>query len=155
MEQIDVVAKAALYGERPLLKNDSLMPLCSQCHHREECSLSQTAPWKQVCQRDLGTKAHQTGSKYQAMVFVSKAGPAALFFLNITEPCLFLSTGIWVTKQMKQGPPSMKPQEEPGYALGRGSVLSTEAWFSRVSWGEVLGTPALKHQPWELRKPDG
>lgn len=75
-----------------------------------------------MCQRDLGTKAHQTGSRYQAVVFISKAGSAALFFYEIPEPCLFLSTGLWVTKQMEQDPPSLKPQEEPGYAPGRGRV---------------------------------
>lgn len=75
--RLGVVAKAAVCEGSPLLRNDSLMPLCSQCHHREECSLRQAAPWKQVCQRDLGTKAHQTASRYQAVVFVSRAGPAA------------------------------------------------------------------------------
>lgn len=49
--------------------------------------------------------------------------PGLLLILHdIPEPCLFLSTGIWVTKQREQGPPSMKPQEEPGCALGRGRV---------------------------------
>lgn len=43
------------------------------------------------------------------MVFVSEAGPAATFFHNIPEPCVLLHIGIWVTKQMEQGPANMKP----------------------------------------------
>lgn len=43
------------------------------------------------------------------MVFVSETGPAATFFHNIPEPPVLLHIGIWVTKQMEQGPTSMTP----------------------------------------------
>lgn len=85
--------------------------------------------------------------------------PGLLLILHdIPEPCLFLSTGIWVTKQREQGPPSMKPQEEPGCALGRGRVpcLPRPGLVEFLAgWGGVLGTPAPERQPWKLREPEG
>lgn len=39
-----------------------------------------------------GNKGSPPGSRYQAMVFVSEAGPAATVFRNIPEPCLLLTT---------------------------------------------------------------